>query len=89
MLHEYFKGGISLEQIENEYGYFTDIPDFTETVNFAPENDRKLNYPKRIKNTSYYQTMRSLNERQQIYMMNFITDLKSGQPFFHFVSIEP
>jgi hypothetical protein len=85
LLHEYFKGGISLEQIENEYGYFTDIPDFTETVNFAPENDRKLNYPKRIKNTSYYQTMRSLNERQQIYMMNFITDLKSGQPFFHFV----
>jgi hypothetical protein len=29
LLHEYFKGGISLEQIENEYGYFTDIPDFT------------------------------------------------------------
>jgi hypothetical protein len=85
LLHEYYKGGISLEQIENEYGYFADIPDFTETVNYASENDRTLNYPKRITNHMYFNTMRALNERQQIYLMNFLTDLKSGEPFFHFV----
>ena len=75
------------EQFEEEFGYH-DIMDMLDT------KDAKGNYknavgialPKRLKTEEYYKLLQSLNRGQQIYLKNFMRNLRLDQPIHTFIS---
>ena len=77
--------GYSPEDLEEEFGYRANINDVWEFRNFAPDRKILISIPKRIKDTSYWGSLRKMNKRQKIYLKNFIKAMKSGKPFYHFL----
>ena len=73
------------EDITDMYGFFE--PNFVESKTFFSNEDKKneIGYPRRISNTDYYQLMANLNQKQHLYLMNFITCFKNEEPFRHII----
>jgi len=86
IINNYIQGSINVEHLEDLYGYHADVNDIADPIrNHVFEKNVPLSYPKRISDRDYYELMSRLNPKQQIYIMNFINDMKSGQQFCHFI----
>ena len=76
---------LDVEKLEEIYGYAAVQEDIFEINAAKSENNMPIATPRRMNELDYNRLMCGLNDKQQIYMMNFVRLIKAKEPFYHFI----
>jgi hypothetical protein len=85
-INEYVPGSqLDIEYLEEMYGYAAEQEDIFELNPAKNETNMPIATPRRMNDQDYNKLMCGLNEKQQIYMMNFVRLIKTNESFYHFI----
>ena len=86
-MNEYFNPDrLNAEELNDQYGYHANAPSMADCNAFGKEKNKPISIPKKMSKEDYLKLMATLNEKQQIYIMNLLYLLKTGkEKICHFI----